>query len=190
MKFFSRRTVLPLLVSITLFFIYQIQAGSVSSGISKTPSQSVVIASTTPVAIVRPAKKTTGQYGLVKRVVDGDTIELETGEKVRYIGIDTPETKHPKKSVQCFGKEASAFNKQLVASQKVHLEKDVSNTDRYGRLLRYVYLLDGTFVNLVLVQDGYANVDTFPPDVKYSKVFVEAAREAREEGKGLWAKCR
>ncbi|MBI5729439.1 MAG: thermonuclease family protein [Candidatus Magasanikbacteria bacterium] len=126
---------------------------------------------------------------VVVRVIDGDTIELETGEKVRYIGVDTPETVHPKKAAQCFGKEASNKNKELVTGKKVRLVKDISEVDRYGRLLRYVYLLDGTFVNLELVKEGYARPATFPPDVKYSSAFVAAAREARLAQRGLWAVC-
>jgi len=138
----------------------------------------------------KPTSSVPEDVYLVTRAVDGDTIELETGQKVRYIGIDTPETVHPKKPVQCFGKEASEFNKNLVTGKKVRLVKDVSETDKYGRLLRYVYLEDGTFVNLKLVEEGYAQADTFPPDVKHSATFVAAAREAREAGRGLWSACR
>src|SRR3989338_7848179 len=115
----------------------------------------------------------------VTRVVDGDTIEIEGGERVRYIGIDTPETVDPRKPVQCFGVEASNKNKELVSGKRVRLEKDVSETDQYGRLLRYVYVGD-TFVNLVLVQEGFAYSYTYPPDVKYQNQFTEAERIARE----------
>lgn len=126
---------------------------------------------------------------LVARVIDGDTIELETGDKVRYIGVDTPETVHPKKPVQCFGKEASNRNKELVAGKRVRLVKDISETDHYGRLLRYVYLADGTFINLELARAGYARAATFPPDVKHAEEFVAAARTARLAQRGLWAVC-
>lgn len=125
---------------------------------------------------------------LVNRVIDGDTIELLGGEKVRYIGIDTPETVDPRKPVQCFGIEASNRNKQLVEGKNVRLEKDVSETDKYGRLLRYAYV-DGIFVNLVLVQEGFAHSYTYPPDVKYQSQFTEAERLAREQNKGLWGSC-
>ncbi len=127
-----------------------------------------------------------GEWALVTRVVDGDTIELEDGRKVRYIGVDTPETKHPTKGVEPYGYEASEANRRLVLGKRVLLVKDVSETDRYDRLLRYVFLDDGTFVNLKLVEDGYARVATFPPDVKYADLFLEAERKAREEGRGLW----
>jgi len=132
----------------------------------------------------------------VLRVVDGDTIEIEGNMKLRYIGIDTPETKHPTKGVQCFGKEASDKNKELVEGKMIRVEKDVSETDRYGRLLRYIWLVDdnatasaGLFVNDFLVREGYAHASTFPPDVAYSKQFVEAQQEARDNNRGLWNKC-
>jgi len=125
---------------------------------------------------------------LAVRVIDGDTLEIEGGQKVRYIGIDTPETVDPRKPVQCFGVEASNRNKQLVEGKRIRLEKDVSETDKYNRLLRYVYV-DDVFINLKLVQDGFAYSSTFPPDVKYQNQFTEAQRLAREQGKGLWGAC-
>lgn len=125
---------------------------------------------------------------LVKRVIDGDTIELDNGDKVRYIGINTPETVDPRKPVECFGKEASAKNKELVEWKLVRLEKDVSDKDQYGRLLRYVYVTD-IFVNDQLVHDGYAQVSTFPPDVKYKDLFLASQTYARENNLGLWKSC-
>lgn len=136
--------------------------------------------------IITPVKN---QKVKVIRVVDGDTIEIEGGEKVRYIGMDTPETVDPRKSVQCFGKEASDKNKELVEGKIVELEKDISNTDKYGRLLRYVRI-DGIMINEVLVKEGYARIDTVPPDIKYSKIFLAAEKEARTNDRGLWKKCR
>lgn len=126
----------------------------------------------------------------VTRIIDGDTIELENGKKIRYIGVNSPETVAPKRPVQCYGKQASAYNKNLVLGKKVRLQKDVSETDKYGRLLRYVYLQDGTFVNLKLVQDGYAYVETVPPDIEYAARFVVAARKAQDQLLGLWSTCR
>jgi micrococcal nuclease len=132
---------------------------------------------------------------VVKRVVDGDTIELTSGQKVRFIGVNTPETHHPTKGLECYGKEAEAYTRQLLEGKQVRLEKDVSETDRYGRLLRYIYLVPESstsaelFVNKHLVEEGYALVDTFPPDVKYIDVFLEAQRLARENNKGLWSAC-
>ncbi len=98
----------------------------------------------------------------VIRVIDGDTIKIEGDKVIRYIGIDTPETVHPSKPVQCYGKEASDKNKELVEGKEVKLEKDVSETDKYGRLLRYIWLGD-MLVNEYLVREGYAQSSTYPP---------------------------
>jgi micrococcal nuclease len=132
---------------------------------------------------------------LVSRVIDGDTVELENGDKVRYIGIDTPETMDPRKPVQCFGKNATAANKELVEGKPVWLVKDITNKDKYGRLLRYVYLGDpdqesSVFVNLELVKQGFAHSSTYPPDIKYQDLFLVAQTEARENQRGLWGGCR
>lgn len=99
------------------------------------------------------------------RVVDGDTIELDGRERVRYIGIDTPETKHPRKPVQWMGKEASEANRILVEGKRVGLEYDAERTDKYGRTLAYVYV-GKVMVNELLVKAGYAQVSTYPPNVK------------------------
>ena len=123
----------------------------------------------------------------VVRVIDGDTIEVMIGGslyKVRYIGIDTPETVHPTRGEELYGREATAMNKELVDGKTVRLERDVSETDKYGRLLRYVYV--DTFVNAELVRLGYAQVVTYPPDVKYQDLFLRLQREAREAGRALW----
>lgn len=125
---------------------------------------------------------------IVARVIDGDTVELEDGRKLRYIGIDAPESVHPTVDEECFGKEASARNKQLVEGRMLQLEKDVSETDRYGRLLRYVFM-DGEMINERLVREGYANASSYPPDVKYQVQLNAAEREARERGIGLWGGC-
>jgi len=131
----------------------------------------------------------------VSRVIDGDTIEIELGEHVRFIGVDTPETVHPKKSVQCFGKEASNKTKALLEGKDIFMEKDVSDTDRYGRLLRYLYLPNPDapeeviFINEYLIEQGYGVVVTYPPDVKYHEQFLEAQKVAQKEGRGLWSAC-
>ena len=121
----------------------------------------------------------------VSRVIDGDTIELSNGTKVRYIGIDTPEIGS---KPECWANEAKEANKKLVLHKTVRLEKDVSETDRYGRLLRYVYA-DEIFVNAWLVDQGYAVAASFPPDVAYQNYFSELERRARESEKGLWSAC-
>lgn len=123
----------------------------------------------------------------VVRIIDGDTIEIEGGQKVRYIGIDTPETVDPRREAQCFGQAASKANFNLVAEQEIYLEKDVSETDRYGRLLRYVYLAtDSASINEQLVRDGYAKASSYPPDIKYQEKLQQAEEEARTNKKGLW----
>lgn len=118
----------------------------------------------------------------VARVIDGDTIEVDIGGalyKVRYIGIDTPEIGRPGAD------EATAANSQLVSGKTVYLEKDVSENDRYGRLLRYIWTDEG-MVNAILVANGYAQVATYPPDVKYQQDFLELQRQAEDAGAGLW----
>jgi len=128
----------------------------------------------------------------VLRVIDGDTILVSLGgreERVRYIGVDTPETVAPERPVECFGKEASDANAALVAGKTIRLERDVSDRDRFGRLLRYVYI-GGVHVNEELVRRGYATVTTFPPDVRETARFRALEQEAREAGRGLWRTCR
>ncbi|MGQ9622579.1 MAG: thermonuclease family protein [Candidatus Caldatribacteriaceae bacterium] len=134
------------------------------------------------------SQRTPGEY-LVVRVIDGDTIELSNGEKVRYIGINTPELHHPQKGVEYFAKEAYDANRRMVEGKKVRLEFDVEKRDRYGRLLAYVYV-DGIMVNEWLVANGYAQVATFPPNVKYAERFLSLEREARRLKLGLWEKSR
>jgi micrococcal nuclease len=134
-----------------------------------------------------------GDVGRVVKVVDGDTIHVQLGsarEKVRYIGVDTPETKDPRRPVQCFGQRASDFNERLVGGELVRLVRDVEERDRYGRLLAYVYRArDGLFVNAELARLGYAQPLSIAPDVRFADRFATLAREAREHGLGLWAAC-
>lgn len=125
----------------------------------------------------------------VTRAVDGDTIEVTYNgkeEKVRLIGVDTPETKHPTKPVEPYGPEASAFTKKTLEGKKVRLEFDVQERDKYGRLLAYLYLEDGTFFNAELLRQGFAQVLTVPPNVRHADEFVKLQREAREAKRGLW----
>lgn len=125
----------------------------------------------------------------VERVVDGDTIVVAEKRKVRLILINAPESVHPdKKRNSEYGKRASAYLKDLLEGKTVYLERDVSDTDRYGRLLRYVYLPDGTLINEKIVMDGYANLSTYPPDVKYVHIIQAAEQFARENNLGLWKK--
>ena len=140
------------------------------------------------------------ERGKVTKHVDGDTVHitLDSGliVKLRMIGVDTPETVHPSKPVEFFGKEASDYTKEQLFGKTVYLEKDVSDTDRYGRSLRYIWLEIPTEINKetiktkmfngMLVANGYASSATFQPDVKYQEIFTELAREARENNRGLW----
>lgn len=136
---------------------------------------------------------------LVKRAVDGDTLLLETGERVRLIGIDTPEihesdklqrdirrTKQDAAAIKEMGMRSYQFTKKMVEGKRVSLEFDVERYDRYKRLLAYVYLKDGTFVNAEIIKQGYASLMTYPPNVKYVDTFKELYKEARENNRGLW----
>ena len=149
--------------------------------ITATPLPTVALtASPTSSATTAPRDETR-----VIRVIDGDTIEIEGGQRVRYIGMDTPEDTSVR---ECFGEQATRRNRELVEGRLVELERDVSETDRFGRLLRYVWV-DGEMVNRVLVAEGLALVATFPPDVKYLESFLELQELARSSGLGLWSAC-
>jgi micrococcal nuclease len=130
----------------------------------------------------------------IVRVVDGDTVVVRLAgeeERVRLIGIDTPESVDPRAPVECFGAEASARTAELLPpGTEVRLVRDAEARDRYGRLLAYVYRRDDdTFVNLALAEEGYASVLTYPPNVAHTAELVAAAASAREEGRGLWSTC-
>lgn len=121
----------------------------------------------------------------VKRVIDGDTLHLTNGGKVRLIGVNTPETKHPQKPVEYFGKEADLFTKRMVEGKEVHLEFDWQRRDKYGRLLAYVYLADGGFLNAEIIKQGYGFAYTKYP-FRYLAEFKRYEKEAREQRRGLW----
>jgi len=126
-------------------------------------------------------------YYLCTRVIDGDTIVIGETEKVRLIGIDTPEAVHPNKPVEYFGKEASAFTRKMVEGKQVRLEYDWQRKDKYGRTLAYVYLEDGTFLNLEIIKQGYGFAYTKYP-FKFLEEFRQAEKEARQNKIGLWNK--
>jgi len=126
---------------------------------------------------------------VVTRVIDGDTIEVNidsTIYRVRYIGIDTPELDDKRPEFCALAQEATRVNRQLVEGEKIRLEKDVSETDKYERLLRYVYVGD-TFVNAELVRQGLAWAKTYEPDIKYQDILEKAEAEARQNRMGIWA---
>ncbi len=157
----------------------------------------------TPVALVRVPHRNiataTGynysiktEYGksiIVARVIDGDTIELVNGDRLRYIGIDTPEEVDPRKPVQCFAQEAAAANKALVEGKSIIFYKDVSSRDKYGRWLGFVYLSDGMFVNKTLVEQGFAFAYPYKPEIDRANLFKQAEMTAQGAGRGLWTAC-
>lgn len=124
----------------------------------------------------------------VLRVIDGDTIELSDGRRIRYIGMDTPELAHKGNLEECFGREAAEANKNLVEGREVKLKKDVSETDKYNRLLRYVYV-DDIFVNEYLVENGFAKALYIKPDTKFYNQFKELEANAKENNRGMWKFC-
>ena len=136
---------------------------------------------------------------LVVRAVDGDTLKLDSGERVRLIGIDTPEihesyklyrdskkTHQDIRTIKALGMRAFEFTRNLAEGKRVRLEFDLEKKDKYGRLLAYVYLKDGTFVNAEIVKQGYASLMTYQPNVKYADLFLKLYREARQNQRGLW----
>jgi micrococcal nuclease len=132
-----------------------------------------------------------GPYKISKHV-DGDTFWVddgsEKGMKIRFIGVDSPE---PRKvfntPAEAYGKAASAYLKSLIPDSIVMLEFDVDSLDRYKRTLAYIYLPDGTFINAKMVEDGYAQMATYPPNIKYVGLFRKLEKAARENERGLWA---
>ncbi len=137
------------------------------------------------------ATKPTPLYSVVK-VVDGDTVDVKIGtkiERLRLIGIDTPETVDPRKPVQCFGKEASNKAKSILTGKSVRLANDPTQgeRDKYGRLLRYIYLADGTNFEKLMISQGYAHEYTYNIPYKYQADFKKAEKDARVAKRGLWA---
>ncbi|MCY9399762.1 thermonuclease family protein [Bacillus haynesii] len=157
-----------------------------------------VLVSCNKAADTPPAAETTAddqQQSLISaevvNVVDGDTIDvrLKSGkqERVRFILVDTPETVHPKKGEEPFGREASDFTKKTLSGQKVDLKLGVQERDKYGRLLAYVYLKDGTMINELLLQKGLARVAVFPPNTEFVDQFRDIEVQAKKEYKGIWS---
>jgi micrococcal nuclease len=181
---------------------YHNGGGSSSSGSSSSTSKPAPkpqpTAASTPKQEKQPALKKVQQNISVKvtKVVDGDTIKVKINgkeENVRLIGVDTPENVHPSKPVQYYGPEASAYTKKRLEGQTITLEFDVQQRDKYGRLLAYVWLANGKnkkaeMFNQTLVKEGYAQVLTIPPNVKYTDSFVKLQKQARDANRGLWSK--
>jgi micrococcal nuclease len=147
-----------------------------------------------PIESSNPQETVSLEEAKITRVIDGDTVELSDGRRLRMIGINTPENTS---KTEPYGKEASDYTKSMLTGKTVFLEKDVSDVDRYGRLLRIIWLekpsdisdseIREKMFNAILILGGYAEPYTFPPDVKYSKDFVKYAKEARAQKTSLWS---
>ena len=179
-------------VSLLVFFM-KVGASENVAPLSNLSDREWVMIQTLPELFLQMGPVETAR---VKRVIDGDTVELENGEKVRYLGMDTPETEHPDKPIECFGKEASEVNRVLVEGEMVKLKSSGNDRDGYGRLLRYVwvpYEIDGTkrdvFVNGHLVWEGLARVPAYTKgqDLYESLALMETIAQEREIG--LWREC-
>jgi micrococcal nuclease len=202
---FSRRGLLVASLAVVvglaaLGSIDKTDTGSPTSAVATTTPTARVVAAATATPTAKPTltpESTFGPVGqtteaTVVRITDGDTIVVAYGGKeykVRYIGMDSPETVDPSSPIQWMGPQATAANAALVAGKTVFLEKDVSEVDRYDRLLRYVWLTDGaawTLVNLELVRQGVASAKSYPPDTKYDALYLVAEGEAHRSALGLW----
>lgn len=128
------------------------------------------------------------EFATVVRVIDGDTVELSDGRRVRYVGINTPEIEHGGQKGECFGEEAKQKNKELVEGKEVRLVRDVSEKDKYGRWL-YLVFIENRFVEEILIREGYARVMTMKPDVRYAQDIAQWVREAKGKNAGLWGVC-
>jgi micrococcal nuclease len=128
------------------------------------------------------------EKGIVDTVIDGDTIILKDGRTIRYLGINTPETNHPTKGLECFGAEATIKNNELLNEKKITLECGNEDIDEYGRYLRYVYVND-VFINAELVEEGFAVAFPFGQTEKFDQVFVQLENYSRLQNKGMWKAC-
>lgn len=164
------------------------RAGDTTSDVGAEVSAAAALTEPPPGVAALPGE---GFDTVVERVVDGDTLVVDGGARVRLIGVDTPESVDPRQPVECFGREAAAFTAALVpAGTAVRLLTDAEPRDRFGRLLAYVWRLDdGLFVNAALVREGYAELLSIPPNVAYADHLATLAAEARAEGRGLWRAC-
>lgn len=135
-----------------------------------------------------PGAPSAWQAARVLRAIDGDTIEIEGGERIRYIGIDAPELGAASAGRDCYAPEAADKNRELVTGKTVDLLSDAEDRDQHGRLLRYVFA-DGVFVNAELARLGYAEARSFAPNLRFQQLFTQVAHRARLDGLGLWSAC-
>jgi micrococcal nuclease len=178
-----------LIFFLTAFLLLGVQNKFFNTSSQKSSAPSLAFANITKSP---PETNATSTAIFISRVIDGDTVVANIDgvvEKIRLIGVDTPETVDPRKPVQCFGKEASAFTTSLLLNNRVRLEADTSqdNRDKYGRLLRYIFLADGTNVDEEIIAEGYGHEYTYRTPYKYQTEFKNAEKSARESQKGLWA---
>ena len=191
----SRRTVarvFTLIIALVFVALGVTQQGAARPPQAAAPDASTHTATASVLQQTPAAPTQAGPVYPVVKVVDGDTIEVEKDGKVvkvRLIGIDTPEVVDPRKVVQCFGREASAEAHRLLDGQSVSLETDPSQDthDKYGRLLAYARLPDGTFFNEHMIAAGFAHEYTYHVPYKYQARFKAAEKTAREAEQGLWA---
>jgi micrococcal nuclease len=163
MRRYSRRKTAPLAIVVIAALVW-LARGPLNETFSPAPS---------------------GEWRTVVRVVDGDTLVLDGDERVRLIGVDTPESVDPRRPVERYGKKASAFTRRLAEGKRARLAFDSERQDRYGRTLAYVYLEDGTFLNAEIIRQGYGHAYTRFP-FRYTEEFRGYEREAREHRRGLW----
>lgn len=190
----------------TLETSFEVREGALPSpGPHPDPSTSSGAQAGLQAACTNPPQPANLPQARVVRVIDGDTIQVRLSntrtERVRFIGIDTPEVYESEKlqrdsresgrsreEIQALGRLASGFTKKHLDGKDVGLELDVQTRDRYGRLLAYVWLSDGMLFNFLILREGYAQVLTIPPNVKYTELFLACQREAREKRRGLWGR--
>lgn len=186
---------MPIIIAIVAYAILFISGTAISNNLPKTtptPSPASSPLPTKPPETPTPTI-TDRKLNKVLKVIDGDTVNVEIDGKsqtIRLIGIDSPETVDPREPVQCFGKEASNKAKELLTGKNVTLETDPpqGDKDKYDRLLRYIYLEDGTSVNKYMISEGYAHEYTYQSNpYKYQTEYIKAEQSARENNKGLWA---
>ncbi len=188
----KQKIVILILLTLAAIGGKMLPVGIPSTPVHQLRSEAPQLVDTIPFDVRTTSVKITDGLYTVIRIIDGDTIVIEIDgvqEKIRLIGVDTPEVADPRKPVECFGKEASSFTKNLLTGVHVRLELDTAQGDRdkYGRLLRYVFLSDGMLVNKTIITEGYGHEYTYRMPYHYQTEFKAAQYTARENKKGLWA---
>ncbi len=170
---------------ISLIFVFGFWAENQIKRIDFNIINEKILITPTPIIMVSQREKVR-----VSKVIDGDTIELSDNRKVRYIGINSFEMNNKRPETKCLAQKASEANRKLVENKEVEMEKDISDTDKYGRLLRYLWI-DGLMVNEELVKNGWAEISNFPPDIKYQERFRLEQIKAELNNLGIWGNiCR